>query len=94
MLSTFLGLEFISPLSLQIAIAAVWVLADSPACLGSKSFRHSNPEIVRKIVHIGIGHVILLAWWLDIPRQYRDLSFYFSEWNHLIILRLTYSARY
>jgi len=26
-----------------------------------------DPEIVRKIVHIGTGNVILLAWWLDIP---------------------------
>jgi phytol kinase len=24
-------------------------------------------EIVRKIVHVGTGNVILLAWWLDIP---------------------------
>ena len=26
-----------------------------------------KPEIVRKIVHIGTGNVILIAWWLDIP---------------------------
>lgn len=26
-----------------------------------------NPELTRKIVHIGAGNVILLAWWLDIP---------------------------
>jgi phytol kinase len=28
---------------------------------------HPDPEIVRKVVHIGTGNVILLAWWLDIP---------------------------
>ncbi len=26
-----------------------------------------DPEISRKIVHIGTGNVILLAWWLEIP---------------------------
>ena len=26
-----------------------------------------GPEITRKIVHIGAGHVILLAWWLAVP---------------------------
>jgi phytol kinase len=27
----------------------------------------SNSELVRKIVHIGTGNIILLAWWLNIP---------------------------
>ncbi|WP_338038849.1 hypothetical protein [Neosynechococcus sphagnicola] len=27
----------------------------------------ANPEVVRKVVHIGTGNVILLAWWLQIP---------------------------
>lgn len=26
-----------------------------------------DPELTRKVVHIGSGNVILLAWWLDIP---------------------------
>lgn len=30
-------------------------------------FRKLNGELTRKIVHIGTGNVILLAWWLDIP---------------------------
>jgi phytol kinase len=30
-------------------------------------FENKDPEIIRKIVHIGTGNVILLAWWLDIP---------------------------
>lgn len=30
-------------------------------------FANDDPEIVRKIVHIGTGNVILLAWWLNIP---------------------------
>jgi phytol kinase len=28
---------------------------------------HLNAEFTRKVVHIGTGNVILLAWWLDVP---------------------------
>ena len=27
----------------------------------------AQPEITRKIVHIGAGHVILIAWWMNVP---------------------------
>lgn len=27
----------------------------------------ADPEMVRKAVHVGVGNVILLAWWLQIP---------------------------
>lgn len=67
MLSTFPGLELIPPLSLHIAIAAVWVLVVLLIAWVVNLSDNSNPEIVRKIVHIGVGHVVLLAWWLDIP---------------------------
>jgi phytol kinase len=30
-------------------------------------FGPEDREISRKIVHIGVGNVILLAWWMDIP---------------------------
>jgi len=32
-----------------------------------KRYIETDPEIVRKVVHIGTGNVILLAWWLHIP---------------------------
>ncbi|MEL6581809.1 MAG: diacylglycerol/polyprenol kinase family protein [Cyanobacteria bacterium J06621_12] len=28
-----------------------------------------DPELTRKVVHIGSGNVVLLAWWLDISRS-------------------------
>jgi len=28
---------------------------------------NQDPELVRKVVHIGTGHVLLIAWWLHIP---------------------------
>lgn len=67
MLSIFTALESIPLLWLQIAIAAAWVLFVLAIAWGVNRFTNSDAEIVRKIVHIGTGHVILLAWWLDIP---------------------------
>ena len=32
-------------------------------------FITDDPELTRKVVHIGSGNVILLAWWLQIPRN-------------------------
>jgi phytol kinase len=57
----------IPPLWLQITIVAVWVLLILLIAWGVNRFATGDPEIVRKIVHIGTGNVILLAWWLDIP---------------------------
>ncbi|MEO0534046.1 MAG: diacylglycerol/polyprenol kinase family protein [Cyanobacteria bacterium P01_A01_bin.123] len=51
----------------KIGVAVVWlalvggsaeVLRRSPFC---------QPEMVRKVIHIGAGNVILIAWWLQIP---------------------------
>jgi phytol kinase len=65
--NTFISLETFSPLSLPIATAAAWVgLIICIAWVVSR-FTDSEPEIIRKIVHIGTGNVILIAWWLDIP---------------------------
>ncbi|MDD1415178.1 phosphatidate cytidylyltransferase, partial [Dolichospermum sp. ST_con] len=67
MFNTLLTLETLSPLSLQIAPAAAWVgLIICIAWVVSR-FTDSEPEIIRKIVHIGTGNVIIIAWWLDIP---------------------------
>lgn len=55
------------PLWLQITIVAVWVLLILLVSWVVSRFATADSEIVRKIVHIGTGNVILLAWWLDIP---------------------------
>jgi phytol kinase len=68
-LSTFLGLDLISPFWLHIATAAVWLLLVLSTAWWVNRDANSDPEIVRKIVHIGAGHVILIAWWLDIPAK-------------------------
>ncbi|MBC1219720.1 phosphatidate cytidylyltransferase [Nostoc sp. UCD121] len=66
MLITFSDLTSIPILWLQIAITAIWVLLILVIAWVVNRFA-DEPEIVRKIVHIGTGNVILLAWWLDIP---------------------------
>ncbi|OCQ89725.1 phosphatidate cytidylyltransferase [Nostoc sp. MBR 210] len=67
MLTLIPGLTSIPPLWLQITIVAVWVLLILLVSWLVSHFATDDSEIVRKIVHIGTGNVILLAWWLDIP---------------------------
>ena len=56
----------LSYLLLQSTLILTWL-----AIVGgvSEAFRRLGygPEITRKIVHIGAGHVIVIAWWLDVP---------------------------
>ncbi|MFB2646730.1 diacylglycerol/polyprenol kinase family protein [Raphidiopsis sp. BLCC-F218] len=55
------------PLWLKIAIAAGWVFLIILIGWLVSRFTPNQPEIIRKIVHIGSGNVILLAWWFHIP---------------------------
>ncbi|AFY77039.1 MAG: phosphatidate cytidylyltransferase [Hydrococcus sp. C42_A2020_068] len=51
------------PLSLVILyLGFILVLAE-----GLNRLTNTNGELTRKVVHIGAGHVILFAWWLNIP---------------------------
>ena len=52
---------------MQIIAVGIWVSLILLSAGGAKRFAKSDSEIIRKIVHIGTGNVILLAWWLDIP---------------------------
>ncbi|MFB2772990.1 diacylglycerol/polyprenol kinase family protein [Pelatocladus sp. BLCC-F211] len=67
MLSLFSDQEFIPSLGLQLASVAAWLSLVMLTAWGVNRFVKADPEIVRKIVHIGTGNVILLAWWLKIP---------------------------
>jgi phytol kinase len=55
------------PLWLKIAIASGWVFLIILIAWLVSRFTPNQPEIIRKIVHIGSGNVILLAWWFHIP---------------------------
>jgi phytol kinase len=67
LISLLTDFESSYPLWFQLASTTAWlglVLLIAWLVYHSGKFDH---EIVRKIVHIGTGNVILLAWWLDIP---------------------------
>ncbi|QLE58279.1 diacylglycerol/polyprenol kinase family protein [Nostoc sp. TCL26-01] len=67
MLNLFSDLISTPPLWLQISLVAAWVSFILAIAGVVNHFATDDSEIVRKIVHIGAGHVILIAWWLDIP---------------------------
>lgn len=60
-------LESISSVWLQVAIAGTWVGGVLLLAAIVNRYLSADSEILRKVVHIGTGNVILLAWWLDIP---------------------------
>lgn len=57
--------NFSLPISLSIVmvyISIILILAEA-----INRFLEGNEELTRKIVHIGTGNVVLIAWWLKIP---------------------------
>lgn len=67
MLSSVINLTSVTPLWLQITAVTLWVSLILLISWLVHRFAQGEPEIVRKIVHIGTGNVILLAWWLNVP---------------------------
>ncbi|OLP17112.1 phosphatidate cytidylyltransferase [Leptolyngbya sp. 'hensonii'] len=54
-------------LDLQLLIAGLWLGLVLLATEAVSRFSNASPEVVRKVLHMGAGNVILLAWWLQIP---------------------------
>ncbi|NEQ54093.1 MAG: phosphatidate cytidylyltransferase [Leptolyngbya sp. SIO3F4] len=50
----------------QASTVLAWLGLIGSASEGARRLGY-GPEITRKIVHIGAGHVILLAWWFMLP---------------------------
>lgn len=64
-----MGLDenMLSSLGVQVSLVLIWLaLVGATAELLRRSGQ-TDPELIRKVVHIGVGNVILLAWWLRIP---------------------------
>lgn len=61
-----IGMQEVSPI-IQVGAVAVWLGVVALAAVIGKRSPIATPEIVRKIVHIGTGNVILLAWWFHMP---------------------------
>src|SRR4028119_2015915 len=52
---------------LQISLVGIWLGFILLVAEGLNRFTSVDPEVSRKVVHMGSGNVILLAWWLEIP---------------------------
>lgn len=50
----------------QLVVVGLWLGLVIGAAEALNHYRLAEPEIVRKLVHIGISNVIVLAWWLHI----------------------------
>lgn len=59
--------ESVITLELKFALVGIWLVTVFLTAVGLKQYAQVENEIVRKVVHIGTGNVILLAWWLEIP---------------------------
>ena len=62
-----MGITASLPLNVRIGSVVVWVGLVGLFAWFLQQRAAASPEVVRKIVHIGVGNVILLAWWLTIP---------------------------
>ncbi len=60
-------LGMIEPLWAKVAIAALWLAIVGLTAVGVDRISPRGSEYVRKVVHIGTGNIILLAWWMQIP---------------------------
>lgn len=54
-------------LTVQLLLTGAWLALVLLVAEGLTRFTRTDSEITRKVVHIGTGNVILLAWWLQIP---------------------------
>ncbi|MFZ4666611.1 MAG: diacylglycerol/polyprenol kinase family protein [Prochlorotrichaceae cyanobacterium] len=55
------------PLVQQTGISLAWLGLVGGVAWGVHQAQLGSTELTRKVVHIGTGNVILLAWWLQIP---------------------------
>ncbi len=62
----FFSQQSIPPLFFHCLLVIAWLALVGTASEGTRRLGYS-PEITRKIVHIGAGQVILIAWWLAVP---------------------------
>ncbi len=67
MLESIPWLESIPDLWLHVGIVVLGLVAIVVLAETLHRRASATPELVRKVVHLGAGNVILLAWWLQMP---------------------------
>lgn len=58
-----------SSLWLRVGVAGAWIFLTGLLAEALHRYADLSSETTRKVVHIGVGNVILFAWWLGIPGQ-------------------------
>lgn len=53
--------------AVQVTLVLCWLGLVGAVAEGLRRYRKANTEVTRKVVHIGAGHAIVLAWWLHTP---------------------------
>ena len=77
------------PIQIAIIIIAIWIITILVIAFVCKRFFPNKEELSRKIIHIGTGPVILLAWLFDIPK---DIAF-FAAFFVTLALCINYQYR-
>jgi phytol kinase len=67
LLTSLFELQSMPNLWVKVTLVGVWLGLVLVGAEGLYKITNAESEIVRKIVHIGTGNVIILAWWLQIP---------------------------
>jgi phytol kinase len=57
----------VEAVEIKVAIAALWLALVGLTAIGVDRLVPEGSELVRKVVHIGTGNIVLLAWWMKIP---------------------------
>ena len=77
------------PIPIAIIVIALWIIIILGIAFLCKRYLPKKEELSRKIIHIGTGPVILLAWLFDIPK---NIAF-FSALLITIALGINYQFR-
>ena len=62
------------PIQIAVFVIALWIIIILLIAFLCKRYFPKQEELSRKIIHIGTGPVILLAWLFDIPKNIPFLS--------------------
>ena len=77
------------PIQIAISVIALWIITVLLISFLCKRYYPEKEELSRKVIHIGTGPVILLAWLFDIPK---NIAF-FSALFITIALAVNYQYR-
>ena len=65
------------PIQIAVFVIALWIIIILLIAFLCKRYFPKKEELSRKIIHIGTGPVILLAWLFDIPKNIAFFSAFF-----------------